>query len=127
MKLRCTHNSIRIRIRKSELKELAESRRVEEAINFGGAVVLSFILEINPATEQVNASFLENQLVVSLPKKQAFQWMNSNQVGIEVNKPIGKEQTLHVLIEKDFPCLDREEEDKSDTFWELAPETPDAC
>ena len=116
-----------MRIRKSELKQLAENKRIGETINFGKTVAFSFLLEINPSSEQVDASFLNNQLVVSLPKIQALQWMNSNQVGIEINKSIEANQTLHILIEKDFPCLDREEEDKSDTFWELAPETPDAC
>jgi len=53
--------------------------------------------------------------------------MTSDQVGIEYNIPLDGATYLHILIEKDFPCLDREQEDKSDTFWELAQEKPDTC
>jgi len=127
MKLRCTTNSIRIRIRKSELTQLAKEKRIEEKIQFGKGVSLTFALAISGLSKQVAAHFLNNKLIVKLPKEIAKEWINSNQVGIEVNYPIEDDQHLHILIEKDFPCLDREEEDKSDTFWELAPETPDSC
>jgi len=127
MKLRCTENSIRIRIKKSELAQLAKDKGVVEKIHFGNQIALSFALSIDESIQQVAATFLENHLVVSLPATIANKWINTNQVGIEVNNPISQEHQLHILIEKDFPCLDREEEDKSDTFWELAPETPDAC
>jgi len=107
--------------------QLAKERRVEEKIRFGKEVILTFALCIDESVEQVSANFTNNNLVISLPKAIAIQWMNSNEVGIEVNNPVSDEHSLHLLIEKDFPCLDRPEEDKSDTFWELAPETPDAC
>lgn len=127
MKLRCTTNSIRIRIRKSELAQLKQDKRVEEKIHFANHIVLTFALLIDESVQQVGATFLQHNLEVHLPKAEAQQWIDSNQVGIEVNHPISETQQLHILIEKDFPCLDRAEEDKSDTFWELAPEEPDAC
>jgi hypothetical protein len=68
-----------------------------------------------------------NDLVLTLPKKEALEWIITNKVGIESHINLSNDEQLHLLIEKDFPCLDRPEEDKSDTFWELAPETPDAC
>jgi len=127
MKLRCTTNSIRIRIRKSELTQLATEKRIEEKIQFGKGVSLTFALNISGLAKEVAAHFLNNKLIVKLPKEIATNWINSNEVGIEVNTPLEDGDSLHILIEKDFPCLDREEEDKSDTFWELAPESPDAC
>lgn len=126
MKLRCTENSIRIRLKKSEVAELAKAQQVAEKIHFGNQVVLTFALNINPSIQNVTATLLHNNLVVSLPKTMAEEWINSNQVGIEVTESVSATQRLHILIEKDFPCLDRENEDKSDTFWELA-EKPDAC
>jgi len=127
MKLRCTTNSIRIRIRKSELTQLAKEESISESIKFGEGVSLNFALSINNQTSKVLASFVNNNLEVKLPKSVASNWINSNEVSIEVHNPIENGDSLHILIEKDFPCLDREEEDKSDTFWELAPETPDVC
>ena len=127
MKLRCTENSIRIRIRKSEIEQLIKTKKVEEVVRFGNQVALTFALTIDASTQSVAASLVQNNLQISLPETIAQQWVNSNQVGIEVNNKISEENSLHILIEKDFPCLDRENEDKSDTFWELASKTPDAC
>ena len=127
MKLRCTENSIRIRIRKSEIEQLIKTKKVEEVVRFGNQVALTFALTIKASTQSVAASLVQNNLQISLPETIAQQWVNSNQVGIEVNNKISEENSLHILIEKDFPCLDRENEDKSDTFWELASKTPDAC
>ncbi len=128
MKLRTTHNSIRIRIRKSELSLLEEKGSIEEFINFGNQVIFRFGLFIDKQGNTVGANLKDNYLLLSIPQKIATTWISSNQVGIEVMHPVSETEELHLLIEKDFPCLDREEEDKSDTFWELAPaETPDKC
>jgi hypothetical protein len=127
MKLRCTHNSIRIRIRKSELLELSQNNNITETIAISPSITFSFGLEIANDVSTVHATFIENKIGVLLPVKEAKEWINTNQVGIEVNNVIGDGQNLHILIEKDFPCLDRPEEDKSDTFWELAPDTPETC
>jgi len=127
MKLRCTENSIRIRIRKSELDQLAKSKQIAEKIHLGNQVVFTFTLDVNEFVEKVTAILLNNTLLVSLPKATANQWINSNQVSIEVKNEISDEHNLHILIEKDFPCLDRENEDKSDTFWELVPKQTESC
>lgn len=127
MKLRCTHNSIRIRIRKSELAQLSEERQIEETINFGNQISLTFAIIIQKEIEKVNAIFENNSIKINLPETIANNWINSNQVGIQVENPVSKTENLNILIEKDFPCLDREEENKADTFWELAPETPEQC
>lgn len=127
MKLRTTHNSIRIRIRKSEIEALKAEGQVVERIRFPLGTLLQFALQIDEKEEKVTAGLEDNFLKVSIPKREAEAWMNSNQVGIEKHIPVLENEELHLLIEKDFPCLDRPEEDKSDTFWELAPESPEAC
>lgn len=127
MKLRCTKDSIRIRIRKSELKSLGQTREISESICFGPGNELHFALKVSPSLNAVEAQFRNEQIVVALPEGQAQKWINSQEVGIETHITVTPERQLHILIEKDFPCLDREGEDKSDTFWELAPETPESC
>lgn len=127
MKLRTTHNSIRIRIRKSEIAVLQQSGVVEESIQFSTQVVFKFALKISKNGDQLAATLQNNYLVLSLPKNKAVRWFNTNQVELETNIPLNNGAQLHLLVEKDFPCLDRPDEDKSDTFWELAPDTPEAC
>lgn len=130
MKLRCTHNSLRIRVKKSDLDTLQTHKIVTESLQFAPQVSLEFSLSIDAQIQEVHASFTNNQITVTLPHDIAQQWINTSQVGIEVQQGLGSaEENLHVLIEKDFPCNDREDEDKTDTFWELAkdPENPNIC
>ncbi|MEL7534463.1 MAG: hypothetical protein AAFN10_24365, partial [Bacteroidota bacterium] len=118
---------VRIRIRKSELKHLGQAHEVSESLCFGPANELSFVLKIEADIEAVRAEFANGRIVIGIPHKKAERWLQSQEVGIETQIAVTPDRQLHILIEKDFPCLDREGEDKSDTFWELAPEAPDAC
>jgi len=127
MKLRTTRNSIRIRVRKSELILLQKEYRIEESIRFPSHIRFQFAVAISEKDKTLQATLEDHNLVLSIPHQEAAQWINSNQVGIETVLQVSDSERLHVLIEKDFPCLDREDEDKSDTFWELAPKQPKAC
>ncbi len=121
MKLRCTKNSIRLRLRKSDIENLSQQQKVSDSINFGMTTPLSYTLAISDTT-QIEAKNMNSSIYIIVPKSRANKWINSDQVSIEETVEFGNGQTLHVLIEKDFPCLDRENEDKSDTFFELAEE-----
>lgn len=127
MKLRTTNNSIRIRIRKSELVQLRQVGRVEEYINFGNEVVFSFALVIDQEVEDLKGSLAANKLIIRIPNATAIKWIDSNEVGIQSQSKVSETEELHILVEKDFPCLDRPNEDKSDTFWELVPEDEKTC
>lgn len=127
MKLRTTHNSIRIRVRKSELTRLQAEGRVEESIRFFNNVVFKFALLIEDMDSDLNANLEQNYLKLSIAKARAKQWITTNEVGIETYIALANGEQLHLLVEKDFPCLDRANEDKLDTFWELASDKPDVC
>ena len=127
MKIRMTQNSIRIRVRKSELNILQEDLTIEESVTFLNGEVFEFGLKIEDEIEVVQATMEQNNLFISIPITEARQWMRTNQVGIESTIDLPNGEKLEILIEKDFPCLDRDNEDKSDTFWELAPDAPESC
>lgn len=127
MKLRCVHNSIRIRVKKSDLQELDKAGIITETLAFGGSTMFAFALAVDLMAETVNAAYVDNLLAVNLPLDVAQTWINSDEVGIEVTNELDNGESLHILIEKDFPCVDRVEEDKSDTFTELATKKPDVC
>lgn len=127
MKLRTTHNSIRLRIRKSELVQLEQTHLIEEAIGFPAGPTLRFALVIRAQEQLLDAKFENHQIRISIAKSAAKQWIETNQVGIEAQLALPNSEELYLLIEKDFPCLDRENEDKSDTFWELATKAPETC
>lgn len=121
MKLRCTENSIRLRLRKSDIEILSQQQKVSDSVNFGMTTPLSYTLAISDTT-QIEAKNMNSSIYIIVPKSRANKWVNSDQVSIEETVEFDNGQTLHVLIEKDFPCVDRENEDKSDTFFELAEE-----
>jgi hypothetical protein len=126
MKIRCVTNSIRLRLRKSELATLQEQGEVVESINFGPRT-LSYRLRVHAALSQSRATFEEDLIDVVLPQAEADRWATTEQVSIEHWLKLSEGEQLHLLVEKDFPCKDRPEEDQSDTFFELASEEKLAC
>jgi hypothetical protein len=53
---------------------------------------------------------------VAISEDQARTWIEAGEVGIYIAVDIGSEDLLEVVIEKDFACLDRSDEDNTDTF-----------
>jgi hypothetical protein len=127
MKIRTTHNSIRYRLRKSEIDKLKNDGVIAESISFPSGQALKSELHISDEIKSCEAAFDGNSIKLSLPTDLAKLWINTNQVGIEEDLALPDGTHLHILIEKDFPCLDRPNEDKSDTFWELADKAVDSC
>ena len=121
MKLRCVQNSIRLRLRKSDINILSTRGILKEEVCFPGSQVFTFSLSISNHDTEVCADFEGLEMKVILPEQIAKAWVDSNQVGIEryIDLPTTGNQ-LHILVEKDFPCKDRENEDKADTYTELA-------
>ncbi len=128
MKMRCVQNSIRLRLRKSEIEALRKGVTIMEEVGFPGETSsLSFSLNMADNTSGIQATYIDHQIQITIPQNQATSWIDSNQVGLETFIPLQNAKQLQVLIEKDFPCKDRENEDKSDLFGDLAEEEVKAC
>lgn len=119
MKLRIRGNSIRLRLTKSEVEQFSETGEVKETVEFGLKENERFVYALISA-EVVNsptAVFENNQLSVFLPKWEAENWTQTNEVGISAEHPIGNDKFLRITVEKDFACLEeRPGEDDSDAF-----------
>lgn len=127
MKIRCTRDSIRLRVRKSELETLRREKHLEEALIVAPDQRLRFQV-CTEQVEEIGIAFAGDLLRISLPAEQAGHWMNSEQVGIRERLDNGTETGLEILIEKDFPCEGREEKHPGDYFSELATrQGKDAC
>lgn len=120
MKLRCTPNSIRIRIRKNGIEELAAHGKVIESVLFPNGQKLIYGLEIQEDQSQLHAHFQDGTLQIHLPSAMADRWIQSDEVGLEREQPLPDGQNLRLLIEKDFPCQHQEPTENADTFQELA-------
>ena len=126
MKLRCTTNSLRLRVRKSDLDLLQSRGEVSVPINFAPGIKLEYTLKLGQG-EHPQASFTAQQITILLPNELATNWINSEEVSIEYQQAYTDGQYLQLLIEKDFPCRHTEEQDLQDTFFELAHKDDLSC
>ena len=74
-------------------------------------------VESSPACVDPAARFADDELSVRLPESVVTQWIGSEDISIEAMQRLDDGDQLHILVEKDFACLEaREGEDESDMF-----------
>jgi hypothetical protein len=118
MKLRIKGNSLRLRVSRSEVARLLRRERLEETIQFAVQedAKLTYALEQESSISTLTVRYAENAVSVLVPSDQANAWCLSDQVGIVESISLGSLGSLDLLIEKDFACLDRSDEENQDTF-----------
>lgn len=118
MKLRINGNSVRFRVRRSEVARLLHSGSVEETVYFTPAddVRLVYVLREDPALTCPTLVYRSGEVVIALPTRTASEWAESDQVGIYAAVDLGPRGTLNLIVEKDFACLDLSDADNADTF-----------
>jgi hypothetical protein len=118
MKLRIKGNSLRLRVSRSELARFLDGERVEETIHFTQApeARLTYSLESAVQLEPIGVQYGSRIVKVILSEDQAHVWRAESEVGVYSALDIGAAGSLEVMVEKDFACLDRSDEENSDTF-----------
>jgi hypothetical protein len=115
MKIRIKGNSLRYRLTRPEVERFSKTGSVEERVNFG-PVALSYALCRTEAGE-LSATLKDNRIVLYLPAALVDEWVHTDKVGFDHRMPLnGTEDTLYLLVEKDYTCLDKVEEDQSDHY-----------
>ena len=109
MKIRIKNNGLRYRLTHSEVEAFARDGVFKEKIQIGDDA-LTYILQ-RTAEEELSASFKNNIITMLVPEKMADEWTGTDKVGFE-----HKTNDLHLLVEKDFTCLDNVDEDQSDNY-----------
>ncbi|CAN5540798.1 hypothetical protein BH23BAC1_BH23BAC1_37650 [soil metagenome] len=115
MKIRIKGNSIRYRLTRPEVERFGETGYIEEKINFGGNTLI-YSLQEYKTDDQLTASFHGNKISVFMPESWKERWVDSEKVGFEGYQHNLNSESLHILIEKDFQCLDNVAEDQSDQY-----------
>ncbi|MGA7106981.1 MAG: hypothetical protein WBV28_05400 [Terracidiphilus sp.] len=118
MKLRIKGNSLRVRVSRSEVTRLLAGDCLEETIYFTPetSARFTYALRQDASLNRPAVQYKKNRIVILLPADQAIAWGVTDQVGIADNIVLGKLGSLGLLIEKDFACLDRSEEDNEDAY-----------
>jgi hypothetical protein len=116
MKLRIRGTSIRLRVSKGELAQIAEVGSVEDVIRFSADTALRYRLEVKPAGV-IEADFAASSLRISIPRAHVAHWLQPSEVAIEAQQAVAGQESLRILVEKDYTCLaPRADEDDSDLF-----------
>jgi hypothetical protein len=97
MKLRIYADSIRLRLKQSEVKTLVEGGEVVENCPTT-PVPLSYALRPDAAASGLKAHSDGTRLTVEIPASWLTGWDTDERVGFE------SAEGLHILIEKDFKC-----------------------
>ncbi len=114
MKIRIKENTVRLRLTKNEVDTLCSSGSYSEKTQFPNQ---TFTYSINTTeSETPNASFTDNEITIELPKNEIMGWETDNRVGFKHQIPLTNNESLSILVEKDFVCLDQRDEDQSDNY-----------
>ena len=115
MKLRIKSNSIRIRLTKTEVSTLSVTGYLEEQTLFANNKFVYALQSLDDANE-LSASIDGNKITMFVPGKLIKDWPVNDVVGFEARIPVAENQSLYLLLEKDFVCLDETTEDQSDNY-----------
>jgi|SRR6516162_1069717 hypothetical protein len=111
MKIRIKGNTLRYRLTKSEVTKLGTDGRLEERAEFAGKTLVYAIEPASEGATNLSADFINDKIVLYMPEEMVNELVNTERVGFE-----GSSGLVSLLIEKDFVCIDRVEEDQSDNY-----------
>ena len=115
MKIRIKGNALRLRLSKTDLHTLEQNNTVTEKTSFG---INELVYELKPVhtSDALSASFENNKISILIPAQFSTSWNKNEIVNIDAKQNIGNGETLYILVEKDFQCLDKTTEDQTDYF-----------
>jgi hypothetical protein len=109
---------LRLRVSRSEVASLLKRDSLEETIHFApqANAKLTYALEQSASMNALTIQYTENNVTGFNTCRAASTWCVRDQVGIVESLSIGSYGFVDVLIEKDFACLDRNDEENEDAF-----------
>ncbi|NIJ53246.1 DUF7009 family protein [Dyadobacter arcticus] len=115
MKIRIQANSVRFRLSKPEVEQLCKEGIVEEQTLFLQSQ-LTYSVQKNFQINTLSASFENNKITLAVPAHFLSEWAENEVVGLDAQMVVSGQISLHLLIEKDFKCLDNVTEDQSHNY-----------
>lgn len=116
MKLRVRGDSLRLRLARGEVQQLAHSGSVEERVHISPDGELVYRLRRTASAATLSATFKNGVIEIQVPETLAREWCASELVTLEHVQPHGAVR-LRIVVEKDYACLaPRADEDESDNF-----------
>lgn len=109
MKIRIKGDSLRYRLTKSDVAALTNNGYLQEQTNFADQLLVYALRTTD--SDKLSAQYLDHTITLFIPEHMVTELIHTDRVGFE-----DKSGSLHLLIEKDFTCMDNTEEDQSDNY-----------
>lgn len=102
MKMRILDCSLRLRLERSELRDLLRLGRIERHANFGDTALTYAVNSVTQAVP-LRATLIANRIDVFVGAARLREWAQSEESSLEGRQSTGGSE-LCILLEKDFPC-----------------------
>jgi len=117
MKVRIQGNTIRLRLKQYEVESFAKNKIIAEELKFSMDPDEKLVFTIGISdTHEFQIRYSAGKTFINIPEDVAYNWTNTEQVGIESAVPLNNNLSVCVLVEKDFKCLDRNNEDEVGSY-----------
>lgn len=114
MKVRLLNNTIRVRISKTEMKELAAQKYLCTKTSFVGNFLGTYLMVLDQ--EAVSINLQNHRIEIKIPQVLIEKMSKDDQIGFTKDIEIENNETLQFTLEKDFQCLEPRSEDESDLY-----------
>ncbi|HUO09261.1 MAG TPA: hypothetical protein VM008_13220 [Phycisphaerae bacterium] len=108
MKLRIKGDTLRLRLNRTELDQLAATGAVEDCIQFAPTQQLIYRIRAAAPGTALSATFNHDAITLSVPSTDIKTWQATDQVGLYASQDLGNSRHLEITLEKDFDCLHRD-------------------
>ncbi|WP_118976687.1 DUF7009 family protein [Taibaiella koreensis] len=115
MKIRIKGNSVRYRLSQTDVALLTTKGYHEEQTVFGPSA-LTYALVRKEDGDRLTATYEQHKITVAIPAAWLEHWAGNDVVGFDSHMPLAEGDSLFLLVEKDFKCIDDTTEDQSDNY-----------
>jgi len=114
MKIRIKGDSIRFRLTKTEVETLCKKGYIEEITHLGSQPFKYAVTR--KSIESMDIQYEDHTILLGISDKKIQGWESNETVGFETTLAVDADNNAHLLLEKDFVCLDERIEDQSDNY-----------
>jgi hypothetical protein len=115
MKIRIKGNSLRLRLSKTDVARITTVGYLEERTLFGPRTFI-YALQRTEEGDGLTADFDGGKITMYVPQDMIVDWEVNDIVTFENTMQVSDSESLHLLLEKDFQCIDQTEEDQADNY-----------
>jgi len=115
MKIRIKDNTVRFRLSRPEVEEFGKTGNIESRTEFSPMPFI-YALKSSSASNELSVTFQNNTITLQVPESWVDDWLHNNRTGFEGKTIAENGKQIHLLLEKDFKCLDNTIEDQVDNY-----------